>query len=196
RPAVRIQADLGRLAAYRLGLEDLRTAIVGANVAGPKGALDGTRQSYTISSNDQIQAAAQYRDIVVAYRAGAPVLLRDVAEIVDGLEDSRVGGWFNGEPAVILDVQRQPGANVVGTVDRIRAELPRLTRAMPAGVDLQVVHDRTDTIRASIWDVQLTLVVSAVLVVLVVLLFLRTVRATIIAAITLPLSIVGTFAIM
>ena len=196
RPAVRIQADLARLAAYRMSLEDLRTAIVGANVAGPKGALDGVAQSYTIAANDQIQAASAYRGIVVAYRGGAPVLLRDVAEVVDGLEDERVGGWFDGETAVILDVQRQPGANVVDTVNRIRAELPRLSRAIPAGIELRVVADRTDTIRASIRDVQLTLVVAAVLVVLVVLLFLRSVRATIIAGISLPLSLVGTFACM
>ena len=196
RPAVRIQADLARLASYRLSLEDLRLAIVGANVAGPKGALDGKQQSYTVAANDQIETAAQYRDIVVAYRTGAPVLLRDVAEIVDGLEDARVGGWYNGETAVILDVQRQPGANVVQTVDRIRAEMVKLARAMPAGVDIRVVQDRTDTIRASIWDVQLTLIISAILVVLVVLLFLRNARATIIAAITLPLSIIGTFAVM
>ncbi len=196
RPAVRIQADLARLASYKLSLEDLRLAIVGANVAGPKGALDGKQQSYTVAANDQIETAAQYRDIVIAYRTGAPVLLRDVAEIVDGLEDSRVGGWYNGETAVILDVQRQPGANVVQTVDRIRHELTRLGRAMPAGVDLRIVQDRTDTIRASIWDVQLTLIISAILVVLVVLLFLRNARATIIAAITLPLSIIGTFAVM
>jgi multidrug efflux pump len=196
RPAVRIQADLARLASYKLSLEDLRLAIVGANVAGPKGALDGKQQSYTVAANDQIESAAQYRDIVVAYRTGAPVLLRDVAEIVDGLEDARVGGWYNGETAVILDVQRQPGANGVQTVDRIRAELAKLGRAMPAGVDVRVVQDRTDTIRASIRDVQMTLIISAILVVLVVLLFLRTVRATIIAAITLPLSIIGTFAVM
>ena len=196
RPAVRVQADLARLASYKLSLEDLRTAIVGANVAGPKGALDGTAQSYTIAANDQLAAAAAYRDIVVAYRNAAPVLLRDVATIVDGLEDSRVGAWYDGETAVILDVQRQPGANVVGTVDRIRTELARLSRALPAGVSLRLVSDRTDMIRASIRDVQMTLVVAAVLVVLVVLLFLRSVRATIIAGVALPLSIVATFAVM
>ena len=196
RPAVRVQADLGRVASYGLSLEDIRIAVVGANVAGPKGALDGATQSYTIASNDQLQSASRYQDVVIAYRNGAPVLLRDVAEIVDGLEDSRVGGWYGGETAVILDVQRQPGANVVQTVDRIRAELPRLSRALPAGVDLKLVHDRTDTIRASIGDVEFTLVLSAGLVVLVVLLFLRTVRATIIAGVALPLSIIGTFAVM
>ena len=133
---------------------------------------------------------------MIAYRNGAPVLLRDVAKIVDGLENSRVGGWYDGEPAVIVDVQRQAGANVVATVDRVLAELPRLRGSLSAGVALEVVHDSTDTIRASIRDVELTLVISAGLVVLVVLLFLRTVRATIIAGVALPLSLVATFAVM
>ena len=196
RPAVRIQADLSRLAAYAISLEDLRAAIVAANVAGSKGSLDGTRQAYTIAANDQIEAAKAYESVVVAYRNGAPVLLRDVAGVVEGLENSRVGGWYGGEPAVIVDVQRQPGANVVETVDRVLAELPRLQRSLSAGMTLKVVHDSTDTIRASIHDVEFTLVLSAGLVVLVVLLFLRTVRATIIAGVALPLSIVATFAVM
>ncbi len=196
KPAIRIQADLARLASYRIGLEDLRAAIVAANVAGSKGALDGAQQSYTIAANDQIAAASAYRTIVVAYRGGAPVLLQDVAEVVDGLENSRVGGWYQGEPAVIIDVQRQPGANIIATVDLVKNELPRLSRSMPAGVAVKVVNDRTDTIRASIRDVELTLVLAAGLVVLVVLLFLRTLRATIIAGVALPLSIVATFAVM
>ncbi|WP_375458606.1 efflux RND transporter permease subunit [uncultured Enterovirga sp.] len=196
RPAVRVQADLARVASYGMSLADLRVAIVAANVAGPKGALDGPSQSYTIASNDQLAAAEAYRNIVITYRNGAPVLLRDVAEIVDGLEDSRVAGRFGAETAVVLDVQRQPGANVVDTVDRIRAQLPRLERAMPAGVTLQLVQDRTDTIRASIGEVKFTLVLSCGLVVLVVLLFLRTIRATLVAAVTLPLSIVATFGVM
>src|SRR5918911_4153716 len=133
KPAVRIQADLARLAAYGLGPEDLRTAIVAANVAGPKGALDGTHQSYTIGANDQILAAEAYRDIIVAYRNGAPVLLGDVARIVDGLENNRVGGWYQGVPAVIVDIKRQPGANGIETVRLIQRELPRLQRATPAG---------------------------------------------------------------
>ncbi len=196
RPAIRIQADLSRLASYGIALEDLRSAIVAANVAGSKGSLDGTTQSYTIAANDQIEAAEAYKTVVVAYRNNAPVLLRDVADVVDGLENSRVGGWYNGTPAVIIDVQRQPGANVVQTVDRVLAQLPRLRGSLAAGVSLQVVHDSTDTIRASIADVESTLVLSAALVVLVVLLFLRTVRATIIAGVALPLSIVATFAVM
>ena len=196
RPAIRIQADLTRLAAYAIGMEDLRTAISNANVAGSKGSLDGKTQAYTISANDQIDAAETYKSIVVAYRNNAPVLLKDVADVVDGLENARVAGWYKGHPAVIIDVQRQPGANVVATVDRLKQEIPRLSRSLAAGVSLQTVHDSTETIRASIADVEFTLVLSAGLVVLVVLLFLRTVRATIIAGVALPLSIVATFAVM
>jgi multidrug efflux pump len=206
RPAVRIQADLGRLAAYSLGMADLRNAIIGANVAGPKGSLDGAFQSYTIAANDQITNAEAYKDLVVATRGGAPVKLSDVAIVVDGLENSKVGGWYfdnrtgaisgSGDAAVIIDVQRQPGANVIETVDRVLAEIPRVRRSIPAGVDFRVVHDRTGTIRASIHDVQFTLVLSVALVVLVVLLFLRTIRATIIAGVALPLSLIATFGVM
>jgi multidrug efflux pump len=196
RPAVRIQADFARLAAYGLGMEDLRGAISLANVAGPKGSLDGSQQSYTIASNDQISAAEAYNSVVVAYRNGAPVMLSDVAQVVDGLENTKVGGWFQGVPAVIIDVQRQPGANVIETVKLVLKELPRLQRAMPADAHLTVVHDRTGTIRASIRDVQFTLILAVVLVVLVVLIFLRTIRATIIAGVALPLSLIATFGVM
>jgi multidrug efflux pump len=196
RPAIRIQADLSRLAAYGLALEDLRTAIVGANVAGPKGSLDGAHQSYTIAANDQITAVQTYKDIVVAFRNGAPVKVSDVADVIDGLENTKVGAWYRGQPSIVIDVQRQPGANVIETVQRIHAELPRLRRAMPAGASLTVVNDRTTTIRASIHDVQFTLVLSIALVVLVVLIFLRTIRATIIAGVALPLSLIATFGVM
>ena len=196
RPAIRIQADLARLASYGMSLADIRTAITSANVAGPKGALDGPAQAYTIAANDQLAAVAAYQDVVLAYRNNAPVLLKDVATIVDGLEDSLVAGRFGADTAVILDVQRQPGANVVETVDRLRSQLPKLAAAIPAGVELRLVQDRTDTIRASIHEVQFTLVLSCILVVLVVLLFLRTVRATLIAGVALPLSIVATFGVM
>ena len=196
RPAVRIQVDLARLATYGLSLEDMRNVIVAANVAGPKGSLDGAHQSYTISANDQILAADAYQDVVVTYRNGAPVLLKDVADIIDGLENNKVGGWYQGMPAVIVDIQRQPGANVIETVQRIQRQLPRLERAMPAGATLTVVHDRTTTIRASIHDVQFTLILSVALVVLVVLIFLRTIRATIIAGVALPLSLIATFGVM
>ena len=196
RPAIRIQADLSRLAAYGIALDDLRTAVVGANVAGPKGALDGAHQSYTIAANDQITVADSYKDIVVAFRNGAPVKISDVADVVDGLENTKVGAWYRGQPSIVIDVQRQPGANVIETVQRVRAELPRLRRAMPAGADLTIVNDRTTTIRASINDVQFTLVLSIALVVLVVLIFLRTIRATIIAGVALPLSLIATFGVM
>jgi multidrug efflux pump len=196
RPAVRIQADLARLAAYNLSMEDVRLAIVGANVAGPKGALDGAQQSYSIAANDQLSSAEGYKDVTIAYRNGAPVLLSDIAQVVDGLENTKVAGWYDGVPAVVIDIQRQPGANVIQTVERIRAELPRLQRAIPTGVNLAIVHDRTTTIRASIRDVQFTLVLSTVLVVLVVLMFLRTIRATIIAGVALPLSLIATFGVM
>jgi multidrug efflux pump len=196
RPAIRIQADLSRLAAYGIALDDVRTAVVGANVAGPKGALDGAHQSYTIAANDQITAATAYKDIVVAFRNGAPVKISDVADVVDGLENTKVGAWYRGQPSIVVDVQRQPGANVIETVQRVRTELPRLRRAMPAGADLTIVNDRTTTIRASIHDVQFTLVLSIALVVLVVLIFLRTIRATIIAGVALPLSLIATFGVM
>jgi multidrug efflux pump len=196
KPAVRIQADIARLASYGLSMADLRSAIASANQSGPKGSLDGKYQFYTISSNDQITDAEAYKEVIVAYRNNAPVLLQDVAQVVDGLENSKVGGWFQDAPAVVLDVRRQPGANVIETVRRIRAELPRIERAMPTGVKLTVVSDRTGTIRASVHDVQFTLVLSVALVVLVVLLFLRTIRATIIAGITLPVSLIATFGVM
>ena len=157
RPAVRIQADLSRLAAYGIGLEDIRQAIVGANVSGAKGSLDGAHQSYTISANDQLIGVDSYKSLVVAYRNGAPVLLTDVAQVVDGLENEKVGAWYQGTPAVVIDIQRQPGANVIETVERVKLELPRLQRAMPVGVTLTIVNDRTTTIRASIHDVQFTL---------------------------------------
>jgi multidrug efflux pump len=196
KPAVRIQADIARLASYGLSMADLRNAVAAANQSGPKGSLDGKYQFYTISSNDQITNAEAYKEVIVAYRNNAPVLLQDVAQVVDGLENNKVGGWFQDVPAVVLDVHRQPGANVIETVQRIKAELPRIERSMPSGVKLTVVSDRTGTIRASVHDVQFTLVLSVALVVLVVLLFLRTIRATIIAGITLPVSLIATFGVM
>jgi multidrug efflux pump len=196
KPAVRIQADLARLASYGVSLEDVRAAIVGANVSGPKGQLDGAQQAYMIAANDQIAVAEAYKPIVIAYRNGAPVQLRDVANVVDGLENMKVGAWYQGKPAVVIDIQRQPGANVIETVQRIRAALPRLQNAIPAAAQLSIVSDRTDTIRASVKDVQFTLVLAVILVVLVVLLFLRTIHATIIAGVALPLSLVATFGVM
>ena len=196
KPAVRIQADLSRLAAYGLSMADLRTAITAANVSGPKGSLDGPHQSYTIAANDQITSAEAYRSVIITYRNNAPVLLSDVADVSESLENTKVGGWYKGQSAVIIDVYRQPGANVIETVRRIRAELPRLQRTIPSGADLTVVTDRTGTIRASVHDVQFTLALSVALVVLVVFLFLRSVRATIIAGVALPLSLIVTFGVM
>jgi multidrug efflux pump len=196
KPAVRVQADLSRLAAYGIAMEDLRNAIAGANVSGPKGSLDGAQQAYTIAANDQIAAADAYRPIIVAYRNGAPVTIGDIAQIVDGLENDRTGGWYQGTPAVIIDIQRQPGANVIEVVRQIREEIPKVQRSMPAGVKLTVVSDRTVTIKASVHDVQFTLVLSVVLVVLVVLLFLRSLRATLIAGVALPLSLITSFGVM
>src|SRR5499433_2749730 len=196
RPAIRIQADLSRLANYGISLEDLRNVIIAANVAGAKGALDGAHQSYTIAANDQLTAADAYRNIIVTYRNTAPVLLRDVADVVDGLENSKVGGFYQGMPAVVVDIQRQPGANVIETVRRINNELPKLQRSMPIGATLTVVHDATASIRASVRDVQFTLILSVALVITVVLIFLRTIRATIIAGVALPLSLIATFGIM
>ncbi len=196
KPAVRVQADLARLASYGISMEDLRIAIAGANVSGPKGSLDGAQQAYTIAANDQIAAADAYKPIIIAYRNGSPVTIGDVARIVDGLENDRTGGWFNGTPAVIVDIQRQPGANVIEVVRQIREEIPKIERAIPAGVKLTIVSDRTVTIRASVHDVQFTLVLSVVLVTLVVLLFLRSLRATLIAGVALPLSLITSFGVM
>ncbi len=196
RPAIRIEADLARLAANHIGMEDLRQAVAAANNAGAKGSLDGRRQSYTLDANDQILQAKQYETIIVAWRNKAPVMLRDVATVIDGLENARVGGWYNGEQSVVLDVLRQPGANIISTVDLVKQELPQLRATLPAGITLDIVNDRTETIRASIHEVEMTLLIAGGLVVAVVLMFLRSWRATIIAGVSLPLSIIATFFVM
>jgi multidrug efflux pump len=196
RPAVRIEADLARLAANRIGMEDLRQAVAAANNAGAKGSLDGQRQSYTLDANDQILQAKQYETIIVAWRNNSPVMLRDVARVIEGLENARVGGWYNGEQAIVLDVLRQPGANIIATVESVKETLPKLRAELAAGMSLDIVNDRTDTIRASIHEVEMTLVVAGGLVVAVVLLFLRSWRATLIAGVSLPLSIIATFSVM
>ena len=196
KPAIRVEADISRLAAYGLGMSDLSAAVASANVSGSNGSLQGKLQSYTISANAQVTNAAGYGNIVIANRNGSPVRVSDVATVVEGLENATVGGWYNGKPAVIVDVLRQPGANVVQTVQRVRAELPRLTKAIPAGANLTIAVDRTETIKASINDVEMTLLISVGLVVLVVLLFLRSIRATIIAGVALPASIVASFGVM
>jgi multidrug efflux pump len=196
RPAVRVIANPRALAAYGLNLDDLRTTINVANQNGPKGTLDGPARAYTINTNDQIKSAAEYGNIIIAYRNGSPVRLRDVATLESGAENTKLGGWMNTTPALIVNVQRQPGANVVDVVDRIHQLLPTLQAALPAGVDVSILTDRTTTIRASIRDVQLELTLAVVLVVLVIYLFLRNVRATIIPSLSVPLSLIGTFAVM
>ncbi|MGO8953862.1 MAG: efflux RND transporter permease subunit [Rhodomicrobium sp.] len=196
RPAVRIQANPTQLSSYGLALETVRAAIANANVTGSKGLLSGPEKAFLIGANDQLETAKAYEEVVVAYSNGAPVLLRDVATIIAGLENNKVAARYNGVPAVVIDVQRQPGANIVGTVDRLQKILPRLSAALPAGVKVEVAADRTGTIRASVAEVQFTLVLSVILVVLVVLLFLRTLSATIVAGVTLPLSLIASFGIM
>ena len=196
RPAVRVRLDPARVAAYGLSLEDVRTAVSAANVNGAKGGFDGPRQAYALGANDQLMTPGAYKDLVIAYRNTAPVRLSDLGSVIGGVENDRVAGWYNGKPAVVLDIQRQPGANIVSTVAAIKAALPGMRAAIPAGVAMTVVTDRTETIRASVADVQYTLVLSIVLVVGVIFLFLRSARATIIPAVALPLSLIGTFGVM
>jgi multidrug efflux pump len=196
RPAVRIQANPTALASYGLSLEDLRTALGAANVDQAKGTFDGAHQAYTIGANDQLISSESYRPIIVAYRKGAPVRLSDVATVFDGTENVRQAAWAGKNPAVILNIQRQPGANIIAVVDRVKNLLPQLQAALPASVKLDILTDRTTTIRASVEDVQFTLMLTIGLVVLVIFLFLRSVRATVIPALAVPLSIVGTFGVM
>jgi multidrug efflux pump len=196
RPAVRIQANPRALAAFGLNIDDLRTTISTANVNTPKGNFDGPTRAYTINANDQLKSAGDYRGTVVAYKDGAPVLLSDVATVVDSAENVRLGAWMNDVPAVILNVQRQPGANVIAVVDGIKALLPSLRATLPAAIELAVLTDRTTTIRASVHDVEFELGVAVGLVVLVLFLFLRNIPATIIPSLSVPLSLVGTFAVM
>src|SRR5580693_6077862 len=196
RPAVRVVANPRAMAAYGLNLDDLRTTISNANQNGPKGTLDGPSNAYTINTNDQIRNADDYGEVVAAYKNGAPVRLKDVTTLVSGAENSKLGGWMNSVPALILNVQRQPGANVVDVVDRIQALLPSLQADMPAGVDVALLTDRTTTIRASVKDVEFELVLAVILVVLVIWLFLRSPSATLIPSLSVPLSLVGTLAVM
>jgi multidrug efflux pump len=196
RPAVRIQANLQALAAYGLNIDDLRTTISNANTDAPKGSFDGATRSYTINANDQIQSADDYKRIVVAYKNGNPVYLADVANVVQGAENTTLSSWMNTTPAVLLNIQRQPGANVIAVVDSIKAMLPQIEAGLPAGVNVTILTDRTNTIRASVSDVEFELGLAVVLVVLVIFLFLRNVPATVIPSLSVPLSIVGTFAIM
>jgi multidrug efflux pump len=194
RPAVRIQANIQALAAQGLSTEQLRSAIAAANVNGAKGSFDGATRAWSIDSNDQLASAQEYRDLIIAYRADAPVRLGDVADVVDGSENSRIGAWMNGTPAIIVDVQRQPGANVIGTVDALEAALPQLSESLPEDVHMTVLSDRTVGIRASVRDVQVELLFAVVLVTLAIFLFLGSLRATLVASLAVPLSLVGAFA--
>ena len=220
RPAVRVQGNLEALASMGLGLDSLRTAINGANVSSAKGSFDGPRRAYTINSNDQLLTAEQYRELIVSYRGGAPVRLKDVAEVIPGSENSRLGAWAgikndsglrstdgrsgrisleNGNvltPAIILNVQRQPGANVISTVDAIQRQLPELKQGLPESVRVAVLTDRTQGIRASVQHVQTELLLAVVMVVLVIFFFLHSLRATLIASIAVPISLVGSAGVM
>ena len=196
RPAVRVVVNPRALAAYGLNLDDLRTTINVANQNGPKGTLDGPSRAYTINTNDQLRSADEYSDIIVAYRNNSPVRLKDVATLVESAENTKLGGWMNKTPALIVNVQRQPGANVVDVVNRIQSMLPELKASLPAGVDVAVLTDRTTTIRASIRDVEFEMALAVALVVLVIFLFLRNIPATIIPSLSVPLSLIGTFAVM
>ncbi|ATJ88852.1 MdtB/MuxB family multidrug efflux RND transporter permease subunit [Ralstonia solanacearum] len=196
RPAVRIQANTQALAALGLSIDDIRTAIGNANVNGAKGSFDGPLRASTIDANDQLRSAAEYGTMIVAYKNGAPIRLTDVAQIVDGAENSKLAAWANATPAIILNVQRQPGANVIDVVNRAKALLPQLKDTLPANIDVAVLTDRTTTIRASVADVQFELMLSVALVVMVIFLFLRNVPATVIPAVAVPLSLVGTFGVM
>ena len=196
RPAVRVRANLQALAAYGLNIDDLRTTIANANSNAPKGSFDGAAQSYTIDANDQLQSPEDYKNIVVAYRNGAPVHLSDVATVLESAENVKLSSWMNKTSAILLNVQRQPGANVISVVDSIKAMLPQIQAGLPAGVDVTVLTDRTNTIRASVNDVEFELGLAVVLVVLVIFLFLRNVPATFIPSLSVPLSIIGTFAAM
>src|ERR1700736_5618090 len=196
RPAVRVQAHLRALAAYGLNIDDLRPTINNANVNLPKGNFDGPARAYAVNANDQLQSADAYRSIVVAYRNGAPVRLSDVADVLDGAENPKLAAWMNRTPAVVVNIQRQPGANVIEVVDRVKALLPQLESSLPAAIQVTVLTDRTNTIRASVRDVNFELVLAVVLVVLVIFLFLGSLRATVIPSLAVPLSLVGTFGVM
>jgi multidrug efflux pump len=196
RPAIRVQADPRRLAAYGLSLEDVRTAVAAANVNTPKGSVDGPRQASSIMANDQIRQPGDFAELIIAWRNNAPVRLKDVGQAVEDLENTLNGAWHDGRPAVLLDVQRQPGANIVATVAALRDQLQMLEGALPPGARLSIVADRTETIRASVRDVQFTLVLAVLLVVAVIYVFLRSWRATLIPGVALPLSLVGTFGVM
>jgi multidrug efflux pump len=196
KPAVRVQVNPTALSSLGINLEDVRTALQQTSVNQAKGNFDGPQQAYQINGNDQLLTSQDYRATVVAYRNGAPVMLSDVANVIDDAENVKQAAWMNRAPAIILNIQRQPGANIIQVVDRIKARLPQLKTTLPAGIDVSVLTDRTTTIRASVEDVQFELLLTVALVVMVIFLFLRTLAATIIPSVAVPLSLVGTFGVM
>jgi multidrug efflux pump len=196
RPAVRVQANPSALAAYGMNLEDLRTAIGAANVNQAKGSFDGPSRASTIDANDQLKSADEYRKLIIAYKNGRPIMLSDVADVVDGAENARLAAWANDSPGLILNIQRQPGANVIEVADSVKRLLPQLQASLPAAVEVSLLTDRTVTIRASVRDVQFELLLAVALVVMVIFLFLRSASATVIPSVAVPLSLVGTFGVM
>lgn len=196
RPAVRIQADSKALASYGIGLDTLRTAITAANANSAKGSFDGPQRSYTINANDQLVTVDDYKNLIVAWRNGAPVRMVEVARVVESAENNRLGAWANETPAIILNVQRQPGANVIATVDNIKKLLPELQAGLPASLKVQVLSDRTTGIRASVHHVEMELVLAVLMVVLVIFFFLHSLRATVIASLAVPISLIGTCGVM
>ena len=196
KPAVRIQANPTALSRYSLNLEDVRSAIVATNVNQAKGNFDGRHRAYQIGANDQLLSAGDYANLVLAYRNGAPVKLSDVATVIDDVENVRQAAWWNNVPAVIMNIQRQPGANIISVADRIKQLLPQLTSTLPGAIQVGIVTDRTNTIRASVKDVQFELMLTIALVVMVIFLFLRTPSATVIPSVAVPLSLIGTFGVM
>ena len=196
RPAVRIHVNPTALASYGLTLEDVRIAITTANVNQAKGGFDGPRQAYIIGANDQLFSSKDYRPLVIAYRNNAPIHLSDVADVIDDAENVNQAAWINTSPAVIVNIQRQPGANVIEVVDRIKRLLPQLQNALPSSIKVTILTDRTTSIRASVRDVQYELLLAVVLVVLVIYVFLRNLPATTIPSVAVPLSLVGTFGVM
>ncbi len=196
KPAVRVRINPSALAALGLSLEEVRTALVQNNINAPKGSFDGAHQAFAITVNDQIYNAVEYANVIVAYKNGSPIRVRDIGEVVDDVENMRLGGWVGDRPAVIVDIQRQPGANIIQTANRVKELLPALRSVMPAGVKVDILTDRTETIRASIADVEFTLILTVILVILVIFLFLRKFWATVIPSVALPIAVVGTFGVM
>src|SRR5208283_1137011 len=196
KPSIRIQVNPAKLLAYGINLDDVRTALQQTSVNQALGNFDGVHQAYEINANDQLLTSKDYQSVVVTYRNGAPVVLSDVATVIDGVENTRLAAWKNTTPAVILNIQRQPGANIIQVVDRVKKLLPQLKANLPAAMDVSILTDRTITIRASVRDVKFSLMLTVALVVMVIFLFLRNVSATIIPSFAVPLSLVGTLGVM